>query len=56
MKSDEVNGFLSPLQDARAGDRVKIAQELAQKAVTAPLEPASTSEGRRILAGLHDGV
>lgn len=51
MTDDEVNGFVSLLQDARAGDRVKIAQELAQKAVAATLEPASMSEGRRLFFG-----
>jgi cytochrome c2 len=51
MTNEEVNGFVNLLQDARAGDRVKIAQELASKAVAATLEPASKSEGQRLFEG-----
>lgn len=51
MTNDEVNGFVSLLQDARAGERVTIAQELASKAVAATLEPAQKSEGRRLFDG-----
>jgi mono/diheme cytochrome c family protein len=51
MTDDEVNGFVDLLHDARAGERVKVAQYLASKAVAATLEPASKSEGQRLYEG-----
>jgi mono/diheme cytochrome c family protein len=51
LTDGEVNGFVGLLQDARAGERVRIAQELASRAVAATLEPASKSEGRRLFEG-----
>ncbi len=51
MSSDEINAYIELLQDSRAGDRIRIAQELASKAVAATLEPASKSEGQRLYDG-----
>lgn len=51
MTAEEVNSFVDLLQEERAADRVKIAQELASKAVAATLEPASKGEGQRLFEG-----
>ncbi|NUO19488.1 hypothetical protein HUU59_08585 [bacterium] len=51
LTDDEVSDYVSLLQDARADARVKIAQELASKAVAATLEPASQSVGRELFDG-----
>ncbi len=51
LTDEEISEYVELLQDARAGDRVRIAQELASKAVAATLEPASKTIGQELFDG-----
>lgn len=51
LTENELNQFVELLQDARAQDRIHIAQELAGKAVAATLEPASENIGKKLFEG-----
>ena len=51
LSENELAQFVELLQDSRAQDRIRIAQELASKAVAATLEPASQSNGKKLFEG-----
>jgi len=51
LSENELAQFVELLQDSRAQDRIRIAQELASKAVAATLEPASESIGKKLFEG-----
>ncbi len=52
LSSDEITQYVELLQDSRAQDRIRVAQELASKAVAATLEPASAKIGRNLFEGV----
>lgn len=51
LSQQDVDQYVELLQDARAQERVSIAQELASKAVAATLDPASEQIGRKLFEG-----
>ena len=51
LTTEQIDSYVELLQDARAQDRVRTAQELAGKAVAATLEPASETMGKRLFDG-----
>lgn len=51
LSESEIAQFVGLLQDSRAQDRIRIAQELASKAVAATLDPASESVGKKLFEG-----
>jgi len=51
LSQDDINQFVELLQDARAQERIHVAQELASKAVAATLAPASQSVGKKLFEG-----
>lgn len=51
LSEDDINLYVDLLQDARAQERIHIAQELASKAVAATLAPASQSAGEQLFDG-----
>lgn len=51
LSENEVAAYVELLQDPRAQDRIRVAQELASKAVAATLDPASESIGRKLFDG-----
>jgi len=51
LTQDDINQFVDLLQDARAQERIHVAQELASRAVAATLAPASESAGQKLFEG-----